>query len=505
MKPFLSALFFVFILQASFAQSLSVKIVDASTGESIPYANIKVGDSSNLVSNAEGYFTLSENNSADATVLTVSFLGYAPLQATVGELKNQQYVIKLSPGIVELDSVTVTNERPNVDSIMAAVKRNLKLHYKSNKLAFKDQLFMRNTNSFLPGKIKVEITQSTGFTKQQLKATNVDLQAFTAKLMQQPPHEFKDLLCNYYTAIVKKNDKSVYIPRLEVIKATSLKNGDRAISLGDMKQMAENIFLKHLDTKKYYRIKSGLFGSRDTISLKEGFHEKSDKIKPETPLSKSKTDLMTFMYRNNFLQSEKFDFLSKTDWYDYTYEGKIYKSDEEYVYVIRFTPDKGKAKYSGKLYVSVNDYAVVRCDYTLAEGKKVSGFNMKLLLGVKTAENLSKGTIIYKKNPVSEGYYLHYASMETGQYMYVNRPLKFIELSDTEKDVVAFDLKVEGDMRTKTEFLNMNRTETTGTEVEQVKETEFTYTNLKRYDAALWKDYSVIEPLEEMKQLKAEE
>jgi len=498
-------LFFFLGLQFSTAQTLSLKIVDANTGDNIPYANIKVNDTANLISNAEGNFTLSENNSADATVLVISYLGYAPLQTTLGALKNQAYVIRLTPGIVELDTLTIANVKPNADSIMAAVKRNLKVNYKSNGAALKDQLFMRDSHAFIPAKINIEITKSTGFTKQQLKTTNADLQTFSSKLLKQPPHEYKDILGNYYTTLVKKNDKNVYIPRFEVIKATTLKNGGDAVSLDDMKQMAENIFLKHLDTNKYYRIKSGLFGSRDTISLKEGFHEKKDKAVPETNLTKSKSNLMTFMYRNNLLQSEKFDFLSKLDWYNYTYEGKIYKSDEDYVYIIKFTPDKGKAKYSGKLYISVSDYAVVRCDYTLAEGKTLSSFNMKFLLGVKSAENLCKGTIIYKKNPVGTGYYLHYATLETGQYFYVNRPLKFIELSDTEKEVVAFDLKVEGNMNTKTEFLNLNRSQSTDSEVESIKENDFKYTSLKRYDPTLWKDYSVIEPLEAMKQLKAEE
>lgn len=505
MRQSLFVLFFILSLQANFAQSISLKIVDANTGDNIPYANIKVDDATNLISNAEGNFTLSEKNSVETTVLVISYLGYAPIQTTLGALKNQEYLIKLQPGIVALDTLTISNVKPNADSIIAAVKKNLKVNYKGNGAALKEQLFMRDSHAFIPAKINIEITKSTGFTKQQLKATNADLQTFTAKLLKQPPHEFKDILGNYYTALLKKNDKTVFVPRFEVIKATTLKNGGDAVSLDDMKQMAENIFLKHLDTNKYYRIKSGLFGSRDTISLKEGFHEKKDKTIPETNLTKSKSNLMNFMYRNNLLQGEKFDFLSKLDWYDYAYEGKIYKSDEDYVYVIRFTPNKGKAKYSGKLYVSVSDYAVVRCDYALAEGKTLSGFNMKFLLGVKTAENVSKGTIIYKKNPAGAGYYLHYAAMETGQYFYINRPLKFIELSNTEKEVVAFDLKIEGDMNTKTEFLNLNRSQSTESEVENTKETDFKYTALKRYDPTLWKDYSVIEPLEAMKQLKAEE
>jgi hypothetical protein len=55
------------------AQNIKGKIIDAKTGESIPYANIKVNETENLVSNAEGYFMLSENNSRDETVLSVLF------------------------------------------------------------------------------------------------------------------------------------------------------------------------------------------------------------------------------------------------------------------------------------------------------------------------------------------------------------------------------------------------------------------------------------------------
>jgi hypothetical protein len=59
--------------------------------ESIPYANIKVNETENLVSNAEGYFTLSENNSRDETVLSVSYLGFVNRQLTVSELKRLNY------------------------------------------------------------------------------------------------------------------------------------------------------------------------------------------------------------------------------------------------------------------------------------------------------------------------------------------------------------------------------------------------------------------------------
>ena len=69
--------------------------------------------------------------------------------------------------------------------------------------------------------------------------------------------------------------------------------------------------------------------------------------------------------------------------------------------------------------------------------------------------------------------------------------------------VFAFDMKVEGNTRDKTEFLNITSTETSEAAIEKVKEEDFNFINLKNYDPSIWKDYSSIQPLEEMKQFKS--
>jgi hypothetical protein len=56
---------------------------------------------------------------------------------------------------------------------------------------------------------------------------------------------------------------------------------------------------------------------------------------------------------------------------------------------------------------------------------------MKFLLGIKASQNISKGTITYKKKTEDDGYYMHMQLLEKG---YLNRPLKFIELTSREKD-----------------------------------------------------------------------
>lgn len=506
MRILLQLFLFLFGLQSVIAQNITAKIIDSQSGENLPYATIKLNETTNLISNTEGYFTLSESNSDETSVLTVSYLGYAQRQITVGELKNLQYIIKLEPGVFELETMTISNVKPDPNTIMAEVKKNLPIHYKNNGQTSKEMIFYRNASTFKPIKFDIEFTKSTGFTKKGLETANAELNTFTSKLISHPPKEFKDVLCNYYTNTKMKDNKTMFSTKLDVIKATLLKDEDRSVALDDMQKVAENIFLRHLDSTKYYRVKSGLFGSRDTLSLKKSFNDKKNKNKTKSSkLVSSKSGLTLFMHENNFLQSNKLDFVNKPELYKYTYEGKTYNDKDEFMYVLSFEPRKSKAKYTGKLYVSETDYAVVRCDYTLAEGETVNGFNMKFLLGIKASENKSKGTLIYKKNDNKNGYYLQYASVETGQYIYLNRPLKFIELTDSEKDVVAFDLKVEGNNTDKKEFLTISKLEINETVFDNVKEEDFNYIKLQRYDPKIWKDFVSIEPLEEMKQFRVVE
>ena len=191
MKPTLITSFLLlFFFQIAISQNITGIIIDAKTSESLPYANIKVNESDNLVSNEEGNFTLSESNSNDASVLIVSYLGYVNRQLTVGELKNLQYRIPLVPAIFEINEVNVSNKKPNADEIMANVKANLERNYKSDGQAKKDVLFYRKSEAIKPSILDVEIDKSTGYTKQGLKSANADLHTFTTKLMAEPPKEY---------------------------------------------------------------------------------------------------------------------------------------------------------------------------------------------------------------------------------------------------------------------------------------------------------------------------
>src|SRR5690606_20903291 len=157
------------------------KIVDAQSGEPIPYANIQC-NSDTLISNADGFFPSHAANRADDASLSFSYVGYSTLQMAVGDLKSRQNTARLPAGIFELDEVKV-RERPPPEAIIAAVRQNLKQNYSSATANFQTKIFMRKSNAFTPKTLNIEIDKSTGFTKNNLKGFNKELAGFTSQII----------------------------------------------------------------------------------------------------------------------------------------------------------------------------------------------------------------------------------------------------------------------------------------------------------------------------------
>lgn len=484
-------------LQSGTAQNTTGKIIDSETGESLSYASIIINDKENFVSNAEGYFTLSEKYT-DEDMLNISFLGYKSAYVSVGELKKTT-TVRLQPGSFELETVYVSNIKVNADSIMANVKRNLSRNYKNTDKASRKMLFYREGITYRPVKLKAEMTDATRYNKKEVNEANIELKAFTSKLIANPPQEFTDMLCNTYGVKKIIKEKPVFITKFEVVKAVKLKDKSQSVSLNEVEKMASGVLFKHLDATKNYRIKSGLFGTQDTVVSYNSFYESKKFKTDKSKLNSARYEVSSFVSGNN-LQSSKLDFITKPELYEYSYEGVTQSGKDEFIYRIRFSPKKRKGKYAGTLYVSEKDYAVIRTDFVLGEGKTLGGVNLKFLLGIKQSENVSRGTLIFKENPSDSGYYLQYGSKETGEYIYINRPLKFVEIGNGDKDKVAFDLKVEANMLEKKEYFAISESAITEADFDNVKPTEFDYLEIDSYDPAIWKEYTTIEPLKEMKQ-----
>ncbi len=488
--------FLLFIGLSTSAQSISIKIVDSKNNLPLPYVNIKLTNTINLISNDEGVFNLSEQQNIDENSITISFLGYQTQKISIKEIKEQNLIIKLNEVVYQLNEVAINNAKPNPSAIMLEVKKRLQGNYASIDNTTKNTFFIREGIHFNPSQINIDINKSTGFSKKQLKEVDSEINLFCNKLKSNPSKKYDDLLLEYYQSNNTKIDS-----KINVIKATSIKGDGSSTSMEDFQKKGLSILLKHLDSTKFYRVKSGWFGSKDTISFKNDSKKEDAK---NSNLVNTKSKINTFLFEQKFSEKSKFDFVYNPEIYEYSYNGKLYDDEtNDLVYILGFTPKKSKAKYTGKLYISDSDYAVVKCNYSLAEGKIVEGLNLKMLLGIKVQENISNGTLLFKKAADKKTYELQYVLEENGQYFYLNRPVKFVELIKGEKDVLDFDLKIEGNLISKTELLSISKTEITQNIFDGLKEKEFSYINLKQYNPKIWDNYISIEPLEIMKQYKA--
>jgi len=512
-KNILFVLLFLIGFQITLAQSVSGKIIDSETGAPLSFADVQINDSNSIMSNTEGGFTVPEKNADDATMLTVSFLGYYTENLTIGELKNIDFLIKMRPGTFELETVYISNTEIDANSIMASVRKNLKANYTDSGNPTKNTVFFRESTVIRPKQVKLEMTQATGYSKQQIKDANKELDEFAAKMINYPPMQFTDKLYNYYTSTKIYKEKPVPVQKIEVVKAVNFKDANRSVTLDDMEKLGAQVLFKHLDATKHYRIKSGLIGVRDTIVSNNSFvtdneYREFEAQAEKTNQKSARSRNWNFLYSTNILINGRFDFINNnelSELYEYSYAGVTESGDKNNrIFIIKFRPNKRRAKYTGTLYVSEKDYAIVRADYTLVEGKKLSGINLKFILGIKQAENFDKGTLVYKKRESGE-YYLQYASQENGQYIYINRPLKFIEITEGDKEKVGFDFKAEMDEFEKEEYFVISESSISEGDYKAAQEPDFDYIQLGSYDPSIWKEYTTIEPLNEMKQFKSVE
>jgi len=479
----------------TFSQQIKGQIIDAKNSEPVAFATVQFDVDQGVVSNIEGYFALSSTELTAESILTISFMGYQTRNLTVKELQDLNNIVKLNESVNQLNTVYITNKLPRVDSIMARVNRNLKKNYPVSNV--KHTLFSRETSFFNANNLVVDIEKSSNFSKKQLESSNRQFKELTEQIVNNPPTQtFTDALLHLY----QKSDGNT---KMEVEKATKLKDRKNSLSLETIQEKVTNIVLQHLDTTRTYKVKTGWFTVEDSMSLKKSKEEKKET--DDNSFISLKSDNVNAINEHLFEKQSIMDFVLDSDIYDYQLTN-VTTIDDQMVYLIKFEPRKNRAKFKGTMYVADTDYAILKVDYGFAEGKVGEKLNLKLLLGVKYVENVNKGTVIYKKNQENNSYYPYYINHESSQYVYAHRPFKFIENNEDSKNKVAFDATIEGNVVEKYELMSLDFKQLDTTIIDGVTEAKkVEYVQLKQYDPTIWKDYSIMEPLEELKKFKVEE
>lgn len=492
-QPYLFLFFLVFsTFTAVQAQNLNAIILDSLSKEPIPYATVLL-NKRGVITNEEGRFTFILDGALKETdSLFISCIGYESVAKPL--LTFETNSILLSPKAIELKEVIVSNKNYTADEIMDFVQDNLEKNYTDGYS--KKRLFFRNSSFNRMVKSDFTIKEST-------------IDAFNQKFLDSVINTVPKAN-SYYTEIVGDlyGNFDGETQKLNLIKASELYDKSKEVDLEKLEEKFNDIIKKNVRTDSYFKIKSGLIGTK--IDADELFESKVDsadvaavnKALEEEQKNKEKRKENFAKYRRNQLggllmalpihKGADLNFINKSRKYKYTLKEFTYMGNDA-VYVIDFM-SKGAADYQGTLYINADDFALIRADFENI--KPIKTFN---LLGISANNYLSKGKVIFYKDIT--GYYgLRYLEYEKGNRVGIRRPLKIIEKNKVVKgrnkqnelsgkmDFVITDIQKNELIVFDTEYINQQEFES------YKEENDVLPTYMPKYNPEFWKGYTIMEP-----------
>ncbi|UCE68256.1 MAG: carboxypeptidase-like regulatory domain-containing protein [Flavobacteriaceae bacterium] len=479
-----SVIFFLFALlvhlQAE-GQTITTRLLDAESGEPIPFATVVTGTNRGTITNEEGYLNLDLSSLEDSSV-RLSCMGYESLEVDVNTLENSG-LIRLKPAPIELNEVRLGGGVPTAEEIMREVRRNLGRNYPSEASY---ELFYRESNFMQFDQLDMELEKASDLKRRELEKAQKDLRDFSAYIRDSRAVKFLDFNGQYQNL----QDTSL----LQVDRVTELLDAKKDFTMEKLQERAQKIILSHLDSTETYKLKTGVFKVEDSLSMNGDFGEDESNDSIATSSLRGKiTDVLSIAGLKD--GKRLYGFLDGES-YRYEFIEPSY-FDGNYVYALGFRPKKSKAKFSGTLYIDAATYAILKADYHYAQGRRGEKVNLKLLLGVKYVENMDRGTIIFRRNQEGK-YHPYYIHKEYGNYVYLHRSLKFIENSPSKKKV-RFDFLMEGGVREKESLLLRQEIATPSEGMLSQSPDKIKIRKLERYEPTIWQDIEIIAPLEEMK------
>ncbi|MFI1745277.1 carboxypeptidase-like regulatory domain-containing protein [Thalassobellus sediminis] len=494
---------FLFIsFQAAAQESINAKILDSTSQKPIPFATISINSNSGVISNNNGEFLLylrKKTSKKDSVIIRC--LGYESKRFLAKTFHDS--IVFLSPKSIELDEVLVSNKNYTTEEIIEKTKENLATNYDFNFI--KSKLFYRASyfTNVLKNDVKIKKTTIPEFN-----------QVFIDSLLIAMPKnsdDYIEILANMYG-----KSGTIDSQKMDIIKASRLYDKSKEINFESYEEKINSIIKTHVKRDSYFKIKSGIFGTKQEIDSSfydsekpkkdetEAFIEeqkKKEKERKENFLKYRKGSISRLQQNSFTFEDSDLNFLEKSNRYDFKLEDYSFLNDD-FVYIISFTPKRSE-DYKGTIYINTDDFAIIRVDY-----ENVKNLRNFKLLGISYQHYLKRGTLIYEKN-TNEKYALKYAEEETGNKFGIKRPLKIIEKNKHTKgkrkqNELSSDIHFILSNREKKElvvFENNPITETIFTTFEEQPKVE--PITLPKYDPEFWKGYNVIEPNQAIKDFKS--
>lgn len=277
----------------------------------------------------------------------------------------------------------------------------------------------------------------------------------------------------------------------------------------------EEIFKQNVKPGSYLKIKSGIFSEKIQVDsiLDTMDDERIDRVKGKGQVEKDSVSGLVDSQRWQFKemlsqlyykQDTKLDFVEKTRRYEFKLAGYADIGDAG-VYVVDFWPKRSSADFKGRLYINIEDFAVMRLDF--ANTQRLRNFR---LLGITYRETVYKGTMRFAK--LSNGKYdLQFMDLSDGKYFGVDRPLKVVEKNKHVKgrrkqNELELNIDFRMNMTAKWELVVFNQDEIAENEFKTYKEDKTVRaTYMPRYNPEFWKGYTIMEPNQAIRGFTAEE
>ncbi|TXN34825.1 carboxypeptidase-like regulatory domain-containing protein [Flagellimonas hymeniacidonis] len=472
------------------AQTISSKLVDAKTQKGIPYATIQYGAHQGVITNEEGRFSfVLDQEIAEQDSIYVSSMGYQKTGFTLAQL--QDSIITITPKAIELSGVYLFDKELDVDEIMERVEDRLPTNY--NKAPLKQRFFLRQSSFNTVQKMGIEFKKST------IAELDKHLIDSIVSILPRNSSYYTETLGDYY----QNGEEN----KLEIIKAAELYDKSNEGSMEALSDKMEAIFRANVKPDSYLKIKSGIFGEK--VPLDSIFEEKEETDELEGELKKpEKSD---FLGNRKYILSEitdqffgksKLDVAKKLHRYEYELLGYS-ELENQGVYVVGFAP-KGRADFKGKLFVNIENFAIMRMDY-----ENIKTIKSIKLLGFSYQELKYFGSTVFSKFD-GDKYKLKFMNFTFGRKMGVDRPLKVIEKNKHVKgrrkqNELSLALDIVNYNTEKYELVVFDSDVLSKANFEALKEDEtIKATYLSAYNPEFWKGYTIMEPNQAIREFVVE-
>jgi hypothetical protein len=475
------------------AQNLSAKVIDSVSKEPIPYATVLLNNKG-VITNEEGRFSfILDAAIKESDSIFISCIGYESVAKPLFEFTANN--ILLRPKAIELREVIVSNKNYSADEIIDLVEENLEKNYANDYS--KKRLFYRKSSSNRITKSDFTVKKST------IDAFNQQFLDSVIGTLPKANHYYTEILGDLYGNFNKETQK------LNLIKASELYDKSKEVDLEKLEEKFNDIIKKNVRTDSYFKIKSGLFGTKidadelfesevdsaDVAVINKELEEKkkNDEKRKENFANYRKGQLGELLMSLPINEDTDYDFITKSRKYEYTLKEFTYLGNDA-VYVLAFI-SKGSADYKGTLYINADDFALIRADFENI--KSVKTFN---LLGISMNTYLSKGKAIFHKKEATDKYTLRYFESEIGRRIGIKRPLKIIE-----KNKVVKGRNKQNELTGKIDFVltDIEKNEVIVFDTQSISQNEFDNykedngilpTYMPNYDPEFWKGYTIMEP-----------